>query len=1155
MKKADFIHLHVHSEYSLLDGAIRTSDLIDKAAEFNMPAVAVTDHGNLYGAVDFYTKAMEKGIKPLIGSEFYMVKGSRHKKSGKSGKSSLYHLTILAENNTGHKKLNKLSSISFIEGFYYKPRIDFEALSECAEGLIGFSGCLKGLIPQLLLEGKEKEAYEQAGKFEDIFGKGNFYIELMDHGLKEQKKVNPMLIKLARDLSIPLIATNDCHYLEKADAEFQDMLICIQTRKKVQDRDRMKFSSQEFYFKSPDEMRELFSEVPDAVSNSVEIAERCHVKMNFQKSILPSFELPPEYTGVDFLKKLTDEGLQNRLEQNGINEAEQIERYKRRLEKELEIIIGMGFAEYFLIVWDIINYAKRNNIPVGPGRGSAAASLVSYTLGITDLDPLKYDLVFERFLNPERVSMPDIDIDFCKDKREKVIQYVVEKYGHSHVAQIITFGTMAARAVIRDVGRVMDFSYSEVDRIAKLVPETLKISIKDALKQEPELKRMMSGDDRVDKLIKASMALEGLARHCSTHAAAVVISKEALTDYVPLAYDPKSESNLALTQYSMDYISKIGLLKIDFLGLRNLTIIDKAVKIIEKTKNITLNPNEIPLDDKKTYELLGRGETVGVFQLESGGMREYLIQLKPNKFEDLIAMVALYRPGPMEWIGKFIDGKYGKAAVEYPHNLLEPILKSTYGVAVYQEQVLQMTRAIAGFSYGEADILRKVISKKKTEELVKQKAKFVKGAAENGIDTRVAEKIFSFIEPFAGYGFNKAHAACYAYIAFQTAYLKTNFPLEYMAALMASDMGNTDKIVNFINECRNMNIRILPPDVNESLHDFTVVGNAVRFGLAAVKNVGDAAIESIIESRKKDGKYESLFDFCERVNLKSVNRRVIESLIKCGAFDSFGAKRSQLIAILDRAMSIGQKFQKDRELGQRSLFGGFSFRDETVDRSLPDMPEWSKSELLSAEKESVGFYITGHPLLSIENELKHYVHSSSKQLKELEGKAPVRLAGIISKLRKLQSKKGELMAFAMFEDLEGLFEVMIPPSLFKEVRHLLSLEKPLITKGYAEKNDKGITVVAEKIITLEEARQMFLNRITINLPVSDITSKNLDQLREIFQDCSGECPVYFNLCYPPGNHIKNVLMEVCSDFHVDPGIPDLFNKIENAAGSDVVRFN
>ncbi|HED23501.1 MAG TPA: DNA polymerase III subunit alpha, partial [Firmicutes bacterium] len=904
----DFVHLHCHTEFSLLDGAARINDLVERAAANNMPAVAITDHGTMFGVIDFYRAAKKAGIKPIIGCEVYVALRSRLQKEVRRDDSQ-YHLVLLAENNTGYQNLTRLVSAGFLEGFYYKPRIDRELLEKHHEGLIAMSACLAGEIPTLILQRQPDKAREAAVYYRDLFGPDNFYLELHDHGLPEQKIVNEGLIRISKEENIPLAASNDVHYLNREDAAVHDVLLCIQTGKTVDDEDRMRFEKQEFYFKTAGEMAERFEEYPEALANTVLIAERCNVEKDFSQRHLPEFDLPEGDNPHEYLKKLCYQGLEKRY-------SDITPEMRERLEYELSVIRQMGFANYFLIVWDLIEYARKAQVIVGPGRGSAAGSLVAYCLGITNIEPLQHSLLFERFLNPERISMPDIDIDFCDDKRDRVLHYVTKKYGQERVAQIITFGTMAARAAVRDVGRAMAIPYAEVDRIAKLIPMEPKMTITKALKQSRELQQLYR-EDRYRELLDTSLAVEGMPRHASTHAAGVVIAREPLVNYVPLY---RTADGAVVTQFPMNTLEDLGLLKMDFLGLKTLSIIGEALDNIRRRHEMEIKIEEIPLDDPNTYAMLSQGETTGTFQLESAGMRNVLRELIPNKFEDLIAVVALYRPGPMDQIPVFIESKHGHRRIKYAHPVLEPILNETYGVIVYQEQIMEIAARMAGFTLGQADLLRRAIGKKKKEILDQQQELFIQGCTKNGYSEDLAAEIYDLILKFASYGFNKSHAAAYALIAYQTAYLKANYPVEYMAAIMTVYCSNSDKVALYIADCRRMGLEVLPPDINESETHFTVVGNKkIRFGLAAVKNVGLGAIESIIQNRR-DKPYASLRDFTSRVDMRLCNRKVLESLIKCGAFDSLGGHRAQYLAAMDDLLMHGQCVQRERENGQISMF-------------------------------------------------------------------------------------------------------------------------------------------------------------------------------------------------------------------------------------------
>src|SRR5438094_2637058 len=1026
---ADFVHLHLHTEFSLLDGACRIDEEIDQDVNRKMPAIAVTEHGYMFSSMIFHDHARQRGLNPILGCEVYVAPGSRLDKSGNPG-STQNHLVLLAENLEGYHNLIKLVSAGYTEGFYYKPRLDQELLASHAKGLIGLSSWLKGEVAEGLSQQQTRKAVEAAAAYRDILGPRNFFLEMQWHGIEDQRVVNSGLPAIARDLALPLVCTNDVHYLREADAHPHDILLCIGTGKAVSDPKRLRYEAKQFFLKSPAEMAEAFKDFPDALANTVRIAERCDVELAEGENFLPNFDVPAGFTLDAYFEHVVREGFRERLSRLKQLAAagrlgHPVSVYEERLDKEIGVIRRVGFAGYFLIVWDFIRYAREQGIPVGPGRGSAAGSLVAYSLRITDLDPIEHDLIFERFLNEERISPPDIDIDFCENRRGEVIEYVTRKYGRENVAQIITFGTMKAKAVVRDVGRVLDMSYAEVDRIAKMIPFDLKMTLDKALEESPPLKEAYQKDARVKELVDISRRLEGTTRHASTHAAGVVIAPRPLTEFVPLA-SFKGNTNEVTTQYDMHGVERIGLLKMDFLGLRTLTLIDNCVKMIEAQTGTRIEPDKIPLDDAKTYEMFTAGKTSGLFQFESDGMRDILRRFRPDRLEHLTALNALYRPGPMQMIDDFIKRRHGQTKVTYEHPSLEPILASTYGVMVYQEQVMQMASALAGFTLGEADILRKAMGKKKADVMATQMEKFLQGCTRNGVAARTAKKIWDHTEQFAGYGFNKSHSAAYAWLAYQTAYFKANYPAFFMAALLTSERANTDKMVQYIGECRDLGIRVLPPDVNDSDMFFTVIepGGAsgappgpparsagvrsersedplarlhavearsnpaplaavagdIRFGLAAIKNVGEGAVEAVLTARRQGGPFASLFDFCERVDLRAVNRRVVESFIKSGSFDSLDPHRAAHFAAIDRAMDAGQKLQRDREQGQSSLLGMLGAPGGPVgDRRerVRDVPDWGEGERLGYEKESLGFFITGHPLERYRAELQQWATATT----------------------------------------------------------------------------------------------------------------------------------------------------------------------------------
>ncbi|MGM0688705.1 MAG: DNA polymerase III subunit alpha [Bacillota bacterium] len=1090
----NFVHLHCHSEYSLLDGAARVDKMIGRAVELGMPALAVTDHGTMFGIIDFYRAAKAAGIKPILGCEIYVSHRSRFQKEAKIDDSQ-YHLVLLAENDTGYRNLMRLVSAGYLEGFYYKPRVDRELLEECSEGLIALSACLAGEIPTMILNGQLEKAFEAARYYRDLFGPNNFFLELHDHGIPEQKTVNKVLADISRKEGIPLVASNDVHYLSKEDAAVHDVLLCIQTGKTVDETDRMKFESQEFYFKAADEMADLFSEFPDAISNSLRIAERCNVEKDFSQRHLPEFRLPDGIDPNIYLKERCYEGLKWRY-------AAVTPEMQERLDYELRVIQQMDYANYFLIIWDLIEYAKKEKVIVGPGRGSAAGSLVAYCLGITNIEPLQHGLLFERFLNPERISMPDIDIDFCDDKRDRILQYVCDKYGQERVAQIITFGTMAARAAVRDVGRALAIPYAEVDRIAKLIPMEPKMTIARALRQSTELQALYR-EEQYRKLLDTSMAVEGMPRHASTHAAGVVIAREPLVNHVPLY---KTADSAVVTQFPMGTLEDLGLLKMDFLGLKTLSIIGEALENIEKRHNKSINIDQIPLDDPATYEMLSQGETTGTFQLESTGMRSVLRELIPNKFEDIIAVVALYRPGPMEQIPVFVQSKHGKKQIKYAHPVLEPILNETYGVIVYQEQIMEIAARMAGFTLGQADLLRRAIGKKKLQILDEQQELFISGCMKNGYSKDLAVKIYDLILKFASYGFNKSHAAAYALIAYQTAYLKANYPTEYMAALMTIYYSNSDKVALYIADCRRMGIEILPPDINESETHFTVVGGKrIRFGLAAVKNVGLGAIESIGRARQEKP-FASMRDFVSRIDLHSCNRKVLESLVKCGVFDSLGGHRAQYLAALEDILAQGQAVQRERENGQISMFSLMetSVQEELLEDNLPAIEPFTDKERLSLEKEMLGLFISGHPLEPYRPVLERIPKLiNCAELGDAGDNRKVQVGGIIVAVRRFYTKKNKQMAFVKLEDLTGGVELVVFPDLFERQSALLEEDNLVLVEGRTDfKEEEDIKIIVESLKPINREQKFFSLLIEENHD-----RKVLESLKDTLVAEIGEIPV------------------------------------------------
>ncbi|MCL4457082.1 MAG: DNA polymerase III subunit alpha [Nitrospirae bacterium] len=1099
MQHSDFVPLHLHTEYSLLDGAIKIDELVEQASAYKMPAVAITDHGNLFGVIDFYKKAMKKGIKPIIGCEVYVAPNSRFDRSktsidnGLSDEAAAFHLILLARDSMGYKNLATLVTKAYLEGFYYKPRIDKDLLEQYSGGLIGLTACLKGEVPYYLRNGNKEKAREVALRYKHMLGPENFYFEIQHNGMPEQEEANKLLAELSRELHIPLVATNDCHYLKKEDARAHDILLCIQTGKTVKDEKRLKMSTDEFYFKSPDEMKHAFRDVPEAILNTRAIAERCNFDFALGKSLLPKYDLPDGVSPDSYLENLALDGLQTKFRGNPPAN------YLDRLKLELQVIKKMGYSSYFLIVWDFISYARKKGIPVGPGRGSAAGSLVAYCLDITEIDPLKYNLLFERFLNPERISMPDIDVDFCKDRRGEVINYVGEKYGSDHVTQIITFGTMAAKAAIRDVGRVMDIPYAEVDKIAKLVPGH-NISIGDSLKVEPQLKELYDNNPAVKELLDIAQRLEGLSRHAGTHAAGVVIAPKPLTDFMPLYKNPSEDT--VTTQFDMGSVESVGLLKFDFLGLKTLTVLEKTVDYI-KQQGSEIVLSEIPIVDEKTYRLLSSGETTGIFQLESSGMRDILVRMHPNRFEDLIALVALYRPGPMAWIDDFIKRKKGETKVEYELPLLKEILDETYGIIIYQEQVMMIANKIAGFSMGQADILRRAMGKKKQEEMEEQKEVFVKGAVANGFPEIKAQRLFEIMEPFARYGFNKSHSAAYAYVAYQTAYLKAHYPVEFMTANLSVDMGDTDKIVKLINECRNMSISILPPDINESEREFKIVGSSVRFGLEAVKGVGTAAIEIILKERENK-KFETFEDFMSRGDNKKVNKKVVESLIKAGAFDSIYSDNR--FAARAKAMDKLVSSSKTNGFGP-GLFGDSGIFDEAA-------KQWDENTLLNNEKEALGFYISGHPLTRYRKTLSSMDVVPLSYVEEKDERADLCVAGIISEMKSKAKEKG-ITAYLTMEDETGRCDILVFPDLYKKSADSLKRGNLVIIRGQVFKSEKGAKVMAREIQNLTEMEISTKYEVALRCGDFKETAEKLMTIKKLLGDApNGKDSVSFKFYLP-----------------------------------------
>ena len=1119
---SQFVHLHLHTDYSMLDGACGVEKLVQRVKELGMPAVAMTDHGNIFGAIEFVNAAHKAGVKPIVGCELYICKKDDHNIERTPPEGDTYnHLLVLAENEEGYRNLARITSEASLRGFYYKPRVSKKFLAEHSKGLIGLSGCLKGEVAEYLMDEKYETARAAAATYRDIFGKENFFLEIQDQGLEMEHRIHQNLFRLEKDLGLPMVATNDSHYLCEDDAHAQDVMLCIQTGKSIQDTNRMKFQGTQFFVKSHDEMAVVFKDAPDVLSRTLAIAERCNLRLEKVSNPFPHFEVPEGYTLDSYFEHICRQGFARRLEalrtlssQGRLKHS--IAEYEQRLVREMSIIQQMKFSGYFLIVWDFIRYAKEHDIPVGPGRGSAAGSLVSYAMGITDIDPLQHELLFERFLNPERVSMPDIDIDFCMNRRGEVINYVTAKYGRENVAQIITFGTMAAKAAIKDVGRAMDVPYSDVDRIAKMVPTTLNITLEQALKDSPALQQAYQGDTQVRQLIDTAKKLEGLVRNAGVHAAGVVISPRPLMELVPLH---KTKNDEIVTAFDMNAIEKMGLLKMDFLGLTTLTILDDAVKLIVQTRGETIALPDIPLTDQSTYEkVFHTGLTSGVFQFESHGMRDVLRRYRPNSIEDLTALNALYRPGPIQggMIDDFIDRKHGRKRIEYELPELKEVLEETLGVIVYQEQVMQIANRLAGYSLGEADLLRRAMGKKKAEEMAQQRERFVMGATQRGFPPKKIEKIFDLMAQFAGYGFNKSHSAAYALLAYHTAYLKTHYPVEFMAALLTSVTGSTDDVVKYINECREMGIGVEPPDINVSDANFTPHGAAIRFGLAAVKNVGHNAIDSIVTGRKKQGAYRSIFEFCESVDLRLLNKRVLESLIKSGAMDSLG-RRAQLMGVLDKAIEGAQKTQRDAESGQHGLFG--VFQDQEIQHhndKLPDVPDWDEHQRLANEKEILGFFITGHPLEKYREKLEDLRALGTQDLavmKASTGKEEnITTAGIITNLRVLKSKKGDFYAQASLEDMAGSVDMLVFPEAYKKLGEKVKLEVPvLIRAGVRIEEGANPKLTVNDIQPLEDAKVPLPRSLRIRVPLESSSEATIDALYALFCERKGEAKVLFDV--------------------------------------------
>ena len=1157
---SDFVHLHLHSEYSLLDGACRIEELLDRAVQLKMPAMAITEHGNMFSSIVFHDHARKRGINPILGCEVYVAPGDRRTKSGTPGETA-NHLVLLAETKAGYHNLIKLVSAGYTEGFYYKPRIDKDLLAQHASGLIGLSSCLKGEVATGIRTEQQQRAIQAAAAYRDILGRDNFFLEMQYQGIEEQQIVNTGLQPIARDLDLNLVVTNDVHYLQNSDFKPHDILLCIGTGKTVTDADRLRYHGDQFYLKTAEEMAAVFADHPQALANSVRIAERCHVDLSGTVNHLPNFDVPAGFTLDEYFEHVVRDGFKQRLPRLQDLAARKllrstVDEYERRLDYEIEMIKKMKYPGYFLIVWDFIRYAREKGIPVGPGRGSAAGSFVAYCLRITDVDPIEYDLIFERFLNPERVSLPDIDIDFCERRRGEVIEYVTLKYGRENVAQIITFGTMKARAVVRDVARVMDIPYADADRVAKAVPPALDMTLAKALEESPALKDMQQKDERVRELLTVAQRLEGMTRHASVHAAGVVIAPKPLTEFIPLY---KSQKDEIVTQWAMKEVERVGLLKMDFLGLSTLTLIRDALDEIKRTEGIDLDIDAIPLDDQNTYKLFGDGQTYGVFQFESSGMRELLRKAKPERLDDLIALNALYRPGPLKsgMVDDFISRKQGKTEVRYELAALAPILSDTYGVIAYQEQVMRIAAVLAGFSMGQSDVLRKAMGKKDPKVMAKQREAFMSGAREKGVNEKKATKIFDLMEYFAGYGFNKSHSTTYAWVAYQTGYLKANFPAHFMAALLTIEAANTDKLAMYLGECRELGVSILPPDVNRSELPFTVSTEGVRFGLCAVKNVGEGAVQSILAVRRQLGRIDSLHTLCEHADLRLVNKRVLESLIKAGALDSLAFdpqltardRRARLFAAVDRAIEHGGRCQRDREKGQSQLFGGVGDDGAAEVVRLPETAAWNEALQLAGEKEALGFYMSGHPLERFADELKVF---GAKRVAELTAsEADVWVGGIVSGLRPLKTKKGDRMCVFMLDDIAGSVEVVVFPETFGKHGSLIEPDAMVLVRGKFEKDDESARLVATELLPIAALKERTTREVIIHVAGQAAGRNTFEALAELLTRHRGDRRVVLEIAVKTPQKPLRVRSEVAQ--RVRPS-DRLVSEVEQICGAGSVEL-
>ncbi len=1151
-----FVHLHLHTQYSLLDGANKLRALLPRVKELGMPAVAMTDHGNMFGAVEFYKSAVAAGVKPILGCEVYVAPKSRFDRIGRSDDYEAggnHHLTLLAMTHEGYKNLCKLVTAGYTEGFYYKPRIDKDLLRGLSGGIIALSGCLSSEVNANLANRNPERAREVMEDYASIF-RGRYYVEVQDNKLEVQNAANRELVGMARELGLPIVATNDCHYLHKDDAKAHEVLLCIQSRKTIDDPKAWKLGTHELYVKSPEEMAEAFRDLPEAVANTVDVAARCDVELRFGQYQFPVFQTPQGESLDDHLERSTMEGFERRkrlLAKRPGWGPEREAAYRERLGTELSTIRNMGFAGYFLIVADFIGEAKRRGIPVGPGRGSGAGSLVAYCLGITDLDPIPYGLLFERFLNPERKSMPDLDVDFCIERRDEVLEYVREKYGRDRVAGIITFGTLKGKAAIKDVGRVLGFNFAETDRIAKLYPAPKQgkdVPLEKALEMEPRLREVRDKGDRERQLFENAIKLEGLFRHASQHASGVVISNRPLVEDLPLYVDPEG---VTVTQYAYNDIDAIGLIKFDFLGLKNLTMLENARRRILEGKGKALDLVDLPLDDKKTYELLCKGDAVGIFQMESGGMRKLLTDLKPTCFEDLIAVLALYRPGPLDakMDQAFIRRKHGREVIKVLHPALGPMLRETYGVIVYQEQVMQIAQVLAGYSLGDADNLRRAMGKKKPEEMARERIRFVDGASKRGISAELAGQIFDEMETFANYGFNKSHSAAYALVSFQTAYLKAHFPQEFLAALLTAEMGDKDKTYKNIAECRERGIRILPPDANESREDFTVSGDDIRFGLGAVSGVGSKAIESILAVRATP--FESLADFCRRVRGPAVNKRVVESLIKCGSFDSLGVSRERLLAALEPTIAWAERVEREASSDQISLFGAASGESSMTDPPpIPELSTWTDKELLRAEREILGFFITAHPLDKYARDLARLTNATTMTLASRGNQDTVTVGGVINTLKRKNSKKGDRYATFLLEDKEGIVEAIAWPETYRKYEPLIGGDEPVLLTGTLDVDEDRCQIIVEEIRALAEARQKSAKQVHLQLPADRVSEEQLLRLRETLAQFRGSCPAYLHVIVPGKSE---AVIELPESLRVAPS-EAMLDAVEKLLGSGVAML-